>query len=516
MGDSGRGGTSTFVHSFLSVYVPFLFLYVSFVVLIGGAFAVYDIQVFPRFYFVVLLLAGVSESAVGNVLTEERNQSIVPRLRELALVLIVSFGLILLLYGDLIGGEINLARANIWISLLIVLVQWLLSLRVHRRLRSREFFLNFFEGKERRTFKDVYAAHNHEGGEAIKALQSVRRLLFAFLVIEYLLLITMTWGADLGLTAMGTTLVLVLFGSFLIIAAGLNRYIETQRVMAEGHVVGAEQARRKTAAMVLLFAFVGLLAFTVSGGRAMLPTSYLESTIDWLLELDWRDRSAGEVKPPEFRSDSTDDQLPEFVIPAQRAIGRRDDDAGLGPIVGVIVVGVLVLGFLAFLIAPLVRLHREGRSITGALRERLVRFLAGLRTGWRSLIRSLKRMIRQSRKVGTVAKRIGEELRSAAETRRRSTAKRQSLGGVDARTHSRVLKSFMRFVKWAGKHDVTFRTSIGPREFAATVAREVPDQTDDVMEIAELFEEIVFSHHQIDNSQTQRYHQKIAKVTQSR
>lgn len=516
MVDLRRDHYASVVHPFISVFVPFIFLYTVIVVLVGGAFTMYDVQVFPPFFFVILLLAGVSESVTGNMLYKERITGIAPRLREFVLVLIVSFGLILLFYGDLTRGDIDLTRFNIWLSLIIVASQWLFSYYVHQKLREREVFLSFFEGKEERSFQKIYADHNHEGGEAIKALQSLRKLTFGFISVAFVLLLIMTWGVNVPLRGIDGILVFVLFTSFYLITATLNRYIEMQQVMSAGYVVNRQQARQKFTTMLLVFAVVGIIALPVSGSRPLLPVSYLEAVVDWLAELGRRERRVEDVEPPSLSTEQTTEELPDYLGPAQRLLGERGGGSNIGPIVGWILLGLIGLGLLYFLIAPLMRIRRSGGNVGEVVVARLQKLLANIGRAIGSIGNAFRQILRESRKVKGLFAKIREQAKAVAEAREEAAARRAGVSKRDRRIQSKVLKSFMRFTRWAKRYEVSFHPSIAPREFSELVARRVPERRDDVVEIARIFEEIIYSHHEIENSLQIRYHEKVSAVVKTR
>lgn len=516
MVDLRREHYSSVVHPFLSVFLPFIFLYTVVVVLVGGAFTMYDVEVFPPFFFVILLLAGMSETVTGNMLYKERITGIAPRLREFVVVLIVSFGLILLFYGDLTGGDIDLTRFNIWLSLIIVAAQWLFSYYVHQKLREREVFLGFFEGKEERLFQKIYADHNHEGGEAIKALQSLRKLTFGYIAVAFVLFLIMTWGVNVPLRGVDGVLVFVLFTSFYLITATLNRYIEMQQVMSAGYVVNRRQARQKFSTMLLVFAVVAVVALPVSGSRPLLPVSYLEAVVDWLAELGRRERRVEDVEPPSLSTEQSVEELPDYLGPAQRLLGERGGGSNIGPIVGWILLGLIAIGFLYFLIAPLMRIRRRGGNVGEAVAAGLRKFFANIRRALESFRNAFSRLARESRKVKGIFRKIREQAKAVAEAREEAAARRAGVSKRERRIQSKVLKSFMRFAKWAKRHEVSFHPSIAPREFSEMVARKVPERREDVVEIAQIFEEIIYSHHEIENSLQNRYYEKVSAVVKTR
>ena len=505
------------VHPFLSVYVPFMFISVVLVGMIGGAFAVRTVELFPPFFPVILLLAGAAETITGNLLHTERISGVLPRLRELILVMIVSFGLILLFFGDLTGAGINLARANIWLSLIVVVVQWLLTLRIHTRLRDRELFLSFFADKEPRTFQDVYATHNHEGGNALEGLRSVRKLVLVLFGIAFAVLILLTWSGQLVIAGFQGVLVFVFFASFFLIASALERSMEMLRVLASGHVVSRAQVRQKNATMILLFAFAALVTLPLVGREAWLPADHLASAWNRLVELLTLDRVMTAVEAPQGPSFESQEQQPELppLGAAQGAPGR----SGLADIVRYIgfgLLGLLGAGFLAFLVLPIVRMRGTGTSPRQAVAKAVRNLVAGIRGGWAALVTAVRRAMKHGRRVGQLITKVRDQARAATAAREVAAANRARVSKEERKIHGKVLKAFMRFVRWARRHDVAFDMSLAPREFSEMVASRIPEQRVACLEIGEIFEEIVYSHHEIGSQLQARYHEKVTSVVRSR
>jgi hypothetical protein len=162
------------------------------------------------------------------------------------------------------------------------------------------------------------------------------------------------------------------------------------------------------------------------------------------------------------------------------------------------------------------RIRRSGGNVGEAVIARLRKLLAGVSRAFQSVGSAFSRMLRESRKVKGIFAKIREQAKAVAEAREEAIARRTGVSKRDRRIQSKVLKSFMRFTKWAKRHEVNFHPSIAPREFSEMVARKVPERRDDVVEIAQIFEEIIYSHHEIENSLQNRYHEKVSAVVKTR
>ena len=505
------------VHPLLSIYVPFVFISVVVVGLIGEAFAVRGVQVFPPYFPLILLLAGAAETITGNLLHQERVTGVLPRLRELIVVIVLSFGLILLFFGDLTSGDISLARANIWFSLIFVMVQWLLSLRIHTRLRDRELFLSFFQGKEPRAFQETYSTHNHEGGKAFEGLRSVRKLVLSLAGMGFIALIAVTWGTGLEIHGLLALAVLLFFVSSFLVASVLERYMDMLRVLGTGHVVTPAQTRQKNATMILVFIVVALIALPLAGGEAWLPVRHLTGFWSWLTELLTFDRVVTPVEPPEIETTMPQDALPELT-PLQGVLGTREEGAlaDIARYIGYALLGLLGVGLLAFLIMPVLRLRDADTNLREALGKAIVRLTAAIRAGWTSLMTALRRALAHGRRAGALITRVRDQARAAAEAREAAAQRRARVGKEERRIHGKVLKEFMKFARWARRHGVSFDPSIAPREFSEMVGAKVPEHRHDCIEIAEIFEEIVYSNHEIESRLQARYHEKVAALVKSR
>lgn len=505
---------TNFVHPIFSIFLPFLAIYTGIVTLVARAFTMYDVQVFPPFYFAILLLVGISETVTGNMLYKERIAGFLPRLRELVFVLLISFGLILLFYGELFSGDINLRRFNIWLSLILVGAQWFLSYYIHQRLRERELFLGFFREKEPKEYRDVYNAHNHEGGESVKAMQSVRKLLIAMVAINFLLFAIMTWGFQIRMRAIDSIIVYVFFGLMLLMLAALNHFIETQLILSEGLLITFDQKRRKNSVMLIFFVLAAVVAVGLAGQESLLPQRYLASFLDWLRNLGRREVEITDQAPPEFQTQQFEEEIPDYLGPAKRLVGEQREQLDFAKYIGWALLGLLGVGFLAFLIMPFIRKKETGFNLIDLLKRNWQAFVNGVKNAIESLRASLREM-RRRRGTGLFS-RIRDQVQAAVERREEAGSRRRQLSRREQRLHSRVLRSFMRFARWARRYDVSFNTSIAPKEFSELVAEKAPEQRDACIEIAQMFEEIMYSHHELENRYHDQYHDRVKEIVKTR
>ena len=123
------------LHPLIAIGIPLLFLWclTSFLPLFFGQ----SVAV-PLLFYALILLAGLEETVVGNILFKERTSSFV-RFRELVYL---CFGVVLLLFaisrGNVAERLASLKQAGNVLTLIAVPAQWLLTFTLHSALRERD------------------------------------------------------------------------------------------------------------------------------------------------------------------------------------------------------------------------------------------------------------------------------------------------------------------------------------------------------------------------------------------
>ena len=86
----------------------------------------------------------------------------------------------------------------------------------------------------------------------------------------------------------------------------------------------------------------------------------------------------------------------------------------------------------------------------------------------------------------------------------------------ERRVQGRILRAFFKFTRWGEKHGVAFRMSVGPWEYAQKIAAEAPELGEDCVDIAFMFEEMLYSNHTIKDDLRSALLGKIREVTKTR
>ena len=80
------------------------------------------------------------------------------------------------------------------------------------------------------------------------------------------------------------------------------------------------------------------------------------------------------------------------------------------------------------------------------------------------------------------------------------------------RINSKLLKSFFRFTRWGEKRGVPFRKTMGPWEYAQKLEIVAGDVEPGCMEIAGMFEEMMFSNHSIEEKYRTQFHDRVRQL----
>ena len=506
---------TAFFHPVLAIFVPFWFLVTVLLVFTNSLLLPAGIVVFPPMYFVLLILVGMSETITGNLLYKERIAGILPRLREFVFVAAVGFFLILLFHGEVARKDFNIGRIKIWLPALFLGIQWFLSYFVHQKLREREIFLKYFAGKDGKQVKEIYQSFMHEGSESLKAIKSVKKLIIALIVLAFVGFVLTSWILRIQYKGFALLIILSLFGLFTLIIATLNTWYEAQFIMMDGHIVPRRQRRFRFGLTILLFIIVFVLIIPVTGSDALLPESYLAAFFKWLESIGRFEPPDRETEAPEFQFQAPQYESSESVAMELGEGGRQVDFSAITRIIGWVLLTVLVIGAAIFLLYPLFRGVRGGFSFRAGYRKISDNIKKGLNAFYASVVNALQ-MLNERRKTRAWKKTRTGTLASTAQMAARKSAERRALRRRDRRIQGRILRAFFKFTRWGEKHGVAFSLTTGPWEYAQKVAAETPEIGDDCVDIALMFEEMLYSSHPIEDQLRSALLGKIRDVTKTR
>lgn len=508
---------ASIAHPFLTVFIPFWFMLTVVNVMINSAILQSGSRVFPPFYIVLLLLVGVSEIVTGNLLYKERIAGILPRLREFVFIVIFGLLFILLFHGDLMRGNFNIGRLKIWLPMLILAVEWFMCYYVHQKLRERELFLKFFEGKPDKEVREIYDSYMHEGGESLKAIKSLKRFVIVLTVIGFLMLNVMTWGYRFNFRGMNLLIILIFFGGNLLIASVLNTWGEVQFIMMDGLLVSKGQRRFRVAVIVLLFIVVFVLAIPATGSRPLLPESYIAAFFEWLQNVGRFDPPDTEIEPPELQFGEQDYDTGDYLGNATASLGDQDRTlANITRIIGYVLLVALGIGAILFLVIPLFRRGADGaggiKSAFKQLSDNIRRAIEQMKSSFSQMLETIRNR-RKSRIWKKKRDRGGQGW--LQQTIERASG-RMGLSRKERRVNNKVLKAFFRFTKWGEKRGVPFQTTMGAWEYAIKLEEQIPELAAECNEVAGMFEEVMYSNHDIQESFRSAFYDKIKDVVKTK
>ena len=505
---------TSFVHPLLTIFIPFWFLVMLLLVFVNSMLIPAGHVVFPPMYFVLLILVGMSETITGNLLYKERIASIIPRLLEFVFVAAIGLFLILLFHGDVVRGDFSIGRVKIWLPAIFLAIQWFLSYFIHQRLREREMFMRFFHEKDPKQTRDIYNAYMHEGGVSLKAIGSVKRLIIALVVLGFVGFVLTSWILRIQYTGFALFIILSFFVTYSLILATLNIWHEAQFIMMDGHIVPRVQRRFRLIVAVLLLVVVLLLIIPFTGPDSLLPESYLAKFFKWLESIGRFEAPDRKVEAPEFNFDQAEIQVDNYLGSVEGGSAESLDLSVITKIIGWTILGALVIGAAIFLLKPMFRGARGSFSPAEGL-KRIAEVVKKAVDGFRIFVDRILEELRQRRKARGWDKISSRGKSSRAEGMAKRAA-RTALRRRERRVNGRMLRAFFKFTRWGQKRGIPFTFSTGPWEYAQKVASVTPDLSDDCNEIAYMFEEAVYSHHEIKESTRSSFVTKVRTITKSR
>jgi hypothetical protein len=506
----------TLVHPLISVLVPFILLHSLLLALANFFIKSAGIQVFPPFYWLILLLAGFAETTIANYLYQERNTGAAPRLREVVFVILGGALLIITFNGDLFRWDIDPKRISFWLPLLFVPVQWILTFYVHGKLRYRELFLQFFEGKDESEVFRVYQDFNHEASESYQQMRILKHLIIGFMIVIFVAWATIEWGMqpDFGFYERGSLFLGLVV--YLIITYAINGFGNLQQVMMEGYIIPQAQRRRRWFIIFIIIGAILLIILPFVGKEAPLPEQYLVDAFYWISDRLTLDEVEG--RPQELRFGSQAPRMPDlqvFDMLAEQGESKRVDLRWLMRLIGWNLLGLLVLAVIIFLIYPLFKGFKRGERPTDIIKNGFRTLMQNLSESLAAVKDSFTQFLEARRE--RAIERERDRKRAQEEKQRQKTGVEAALPKArsrrERRFYTRIVKSYLKFAKWGEQKGVPFARSLGPLEYAGMVGTAVPESDAYCSNIGEMFEEIQFSGRAPSSELTQRYLKSVKDIT---
>lgn len=500
------------IHPFLILFIPFSFLYTLILVIFYPLLS--DFIHFPAMFPVLLVLVGISEIVTGNMLYKERIASILPRLRELVFIILLGFFFIILLNGDLISGNVTFKSFSLWVPLILIIFQWFLCNFVHRKFKDRELFIQFFKDKEESEYGSIFQAHSHEGTYSKDGLVSIKRLLTVFMILTFIGMVIVFWFMKLPPNGIRTFIICMYYISSAVIIATLNFYLESQVLMMNGHKLSIKQRRQRLTILFLLVIMIGVLAVPAVGKKSIMPSSYISTLYDRLENFARRDKLAIDFDAPKVDKTEQTGLISEKVF--EDLGGEAEESANLERLKKIItwiflsLAGALIIWFLLRPIFksdggfhPVENLKKSWKLVQKNIKKALITF------------KEYISLVKTARKAGKWQKAKGKDRIAGA--KKKKWMESVSRAGLKERIiHGRFLKAFFKLTKWGEKKGVVFRRTIGPREYALQLEKQVPGLNNISLEIADIFEEILFSHHEMNEERESDFFKKVKIVTREK
>jgi hypothetical protein len=501
MDEAALGSFRSFKHPLFSVLVPFSFVWLA-TWYLRAAFPA--LNAIPRVFPALLLIAALSETAVGNYLVSRKALGILPRMRELVVVTLFAYLFLKLVNGDLFRGDWSLARFDVVTAIVLTDVEWVLSIVIHSALRERELLLSLVVGKDRKMLKECFRDMGAEASNSLAGMTRVRRLLIVFQALAFVGLFVLGLAKPQAISPGIAVMALAHFAGGIIFFFTVTGYMERQALMGEGFTMSPRISSRRTTFAVALCLASCLVLIPLVGRDAPLPPSYLQSFLEWLQRIaTLPDRQAA------VKIDATRESAPKMKLDDQsRALsgleGTGQNNEALQKFFRILIL-VLVAGgpaaaILILLVAPLFRRRQERLHPLRALRNWLAGAIRGLAQGVRNIAGALRR--RPAHAGGRMS------LRDILFGRTRSAEARvgeERVGFFQRLALSRELKAFVKVIRWGERRGVPFHRSLGPGEYAASLGSSVPAVRAELDTMATILEQILFSGRGVAPQRSEEY-----------
>jgi hypothetical protein len=492
------------VHPLIAISLPSLFL----LCLDTIARAILPTLTFPSpLFFLVLLVVGLEETVVANILFAER-AGFFARLRELMAVMVIVWLALGALRG-LLTHAVTLMHVDFIYPLGLTLTQWMCVWALHRCLREREILLGAIVGRKGEEMLHALRDASLQAEISARSLRAVKFVEALFQAVVFiLLLLAAALKAPLRLQALFVAAAHALFG--FLVTGTMNMYAQDQLLLGEGIVVPArfEWSRMGTIVAVPLVSIP--LVLLLARNEAPLPLSSLLSLLEKLFR-SFPVISIGRIVDPVRSILEQQQRYAEMT--------RAVSGASPGPalllflfILGRLMRIAFVLGLYFFLVSPLL-----SEDFLASLRTRS--FADFVRGKFRGFLRACRRLVRRLRTwLSSVDRKVPKAGAGGARQDWRTAVrgvqphilprkKRLQMG--------RVLKAYAQLLEWGTSRGVPYRGFDSPHEYALRLATLIPDKNRHLSFVTEVLEEALFSTHLLSGDRMALYFSTVREIRQS-
>jgi hypothetical protein len=480
------------LHPVISIFLP-LFFFINFTFFLGAVFGE-SFRIHVVFY-IFLFLAGLEEAVAGNILFKE-SEGGMARLRELVYLIIVVLIVVLILQkGNLAERWQSLIKIQNLYMILLVPVQWLVSFVIHRALREREILLISLKGIRGDELRSTLRQNSEMVIEAMSGLKKVKLFIIFFQTIVFILLI-LYFVLGTQISGLAVIFLVLHAAAGIIFTIVINNAVEDQLLSGEGVVVGPLYRRRRFILALSVLFLVVLLIFFFARSTSLLPLSLFQPLLDWLAR-----RPSREASPPVYQRKSPEQGMGD-MLKTLGEMGQAEPNKFfriLFFILGRILLGVVVTAVIYFLISPFLSRYFRGR----------LKMFRPAEVLWRKINAFLSYLGRLVEDFWTWLKRSGsfhaQSRKLEREARRWKQLKNRQPGWLKKLEMGRILKGFLKLMRWGQKKGVLYKKHMGPAEYTGMLSDTVPPQREALTEAVDIMEEALFSSDLLKRGKLARY-----------
>lgn len=414
------------------------------------------------------------------------------RVREVILLLIASAAAFLFIGGYVQAGVYNPIQFPIIYSVAITFAGWLLTVSLHRKLKTREVFLKILVGKQPGSqLQEAARNASSESGEADEAARKFRSTALGLTVLNVVLFVFAQATSDADFGGLTRLLVAQLVATALAVLS-VNGYLWENDALTRGAPGAANALGRRFRAAFVLTGLVVLLSVPFAGEDAIVPpsvidefmrraTNQLDRRIEGQIDADalFRERRTIENEAPpgerQTMGGMTENQ-------------QRTQE--IARITGLSLAGLAGVGLLFFLVRPLFSRDTRDSLRNFSLKRVFQRIGASLQNAWRGLVRGVTELFRSSRRAVQEARKAVQTIRENIREQRRAAARDR--GGARQKEVGKLLRSYVRLAKWGEKAGYGYQKWMGPHRYTGKLADLVPAHAERLRSVGETFELLVY------------------------
>ena len=450
-----------------------------------------------------------------NSIARDQSSAVGKRIRELVVVLGVSISVFMFIGGYIQAGIYNPLQFPVIYATVLTLAAWLITILMHKKLKTRETFLKILVGKQGAAeLQEAARSASSESGEADDGVRKFRGNVLAISVVSVFLYVFMRATGSEAFASQTRLLVVLLIGAAIALM-GANGFLWENDALIRGVSPTGKTLGRRYRSAFFLTAVVVLVSLPLAGEDPIVPPSVINEFMRRVTNQNRRVEGQMDTEAL-FRERRTfETEAPPGERQSMGGITEQQQQTQeIARAVGLALAGALTLGVIYFLVSPLFSRDGRERLRNFSLKRILIRLGNAVRDGWRSFVGGVRELFLSSRRAVQEARRAVQNLRENIRERQRVAARAR--GGESRKEVGKLLRIYIKLSKWGEKAGYSYQTWMGPYYYCDRLAAMVPARADDLKAVGSTFEALVYGPHTAQPDQIEAFGDQVEAIIRSR